>query len=70
MEIDQTFNITFTKKKGESTTRKAKWTDKCQESVAKDGHTSLTIFDLEQTQRVGQEQYRMATDKITAWSIK
>ena len=34
MKTDQTFTITFTKQNGESTTRKAKWTDKCQEFVA------------------------------------
>ena len=27
MKTDQTFTITFTKQNGESTTRKAKWTD-------------------------------------------
>ena len=35
MENNKTFTITFTKLNGESTTRKAKWTDKCQEFVAK-----------------------------------
>ena len=70
MKTDQTFTITFTKLNGESTTRKAKWTDKCQEVVANAGHKCLTFLDLEATERYGKEQYRMATDKITPWSIK
>ena len=70
MKIDQTFTITFTKQNGESTTRKAKWTDKCQEFVANAGHKCLTFLDLEATERYGKDQYRMATDKITQWSIK
>ena len=70
MENNQTFTITFTKQNGESVTRKAKWTDKCQEFVAKAGHKCLTFLDLDATERHGKEQYRMATDKITTWSIK
>ena len=70
MENNQTFTITFTKQNGESTTRRGKWTDKCQEFVAKAGHKCLTFLDLDATERHGKEQYRMATDKITAWSIK
>jgi len=70
MENNQTFTITFTKQNGESTTRRGKWTDKCQEFVAKAGHKCLTFLDLDATERHGKEQYRMATDKITTWSIK
>ena len=70
MKIDQIFTITFTKQNGESTTRKAKWTDKCQEFVANSGHNCLTFLDLDATERYGKEQYRMATDKITTCSIK
>ena len=70
MENNQTFTITFTKQNGESTTRRGKWTDKCQEFVAKAGHRCLTFLDLDATERHGKEQYRMATDKITTWSIK
>ena len=50
-------------------TRKAKWTDKCQEFIAQAGHNCLTFLDLEATERYGKDQYRMATDKITPWSI-
>ena len=70
MENNKTFTITFTKLNGESTTRRGKWTDKCQEFVAKAGHKCLTFLDLDATERHGKEQYRMATDKITTWSIK
>jgi len=70
MENNQIFIITFTKQNGESVTRKAKWTDKCQEFVAKAGHRCLTFLDLDATESYGTEQLRMATDKITPWSIK
>ena len=70
MKNNQTFTITFTKQNGESTTRRGKWTDKCQEFVAKAGHKCLTFLDLDATERHGKEQLRMATDKITPWSIK
>ena len=56
MKTDQTFTITFTKQNGESTTRKAKWTDKCQEFVAQAGHNCLTFLDLEATENYGKEQ--------------
>ena len=70
MKTDQTFTITFTKQNGESTTRKAKWTDKCQEFVAQAGHKVLTFLDLDATELAGEDLYRNATDKITPWSIK
>ena len=70
MKIDQIFTITFTKQNGESTTRKAKWTDKCREFVAQEGHNCLTFLVLDATERYGEEQYRNATDKITPWIIK
>jgi hypothetical protein len=55
---------------GESTTRKARWNDKCREFVAQAGHNVLTFLDLDATELSGKDQYRNATDKITAWSIK
>jgi len=70
MENNKTFTITFTKQNGESTTRKAKWTDKCREFAANAGHNCLTFLDLDATERHGKDQYRMATDKITPWNIK
>ena len=71
MENNKTFTITFTKLNGEKgKDRKAKWTEKCQEFVAKAGHNCLTFLDLDATEEKGKEQFRMATDKITPWSIK
>ena len=70
MENNQIFIITFTKQNGESVTRRGKWTDRCQEFVAKAGHKCLTFLDLDATERHGKDQYRMATYKITTWSIK
>ena len=69
MENNKTFTITFTKLNGESTTRNGKWTEKCQEFVAKAGHKCLTFLDLDATELKGEEQFRMATDKITDWRI-
>jgi len=69
MENNKTFTITFTKQNGESATRKAKWTDKCREFKALAGHMCLVFLDLDATERYGKDQYRMATDKITSWSI-
>ena len=63
MENNTTFKITYTKLNGESVTRKGKWTDKCREFATNAGHKCLTYFDL------GANNYRQATDKITAWSI-
>ena len=70
MEENKTFTITFTKLNGESTTRRGKWNDKCREFVAKAGHKCLTFLDLDATEEKGREQLRMATNKITPWSIK
>ena len=70
MENNKTFTITFTKLNGESTTRRGKWTERCQEFVAKAGHKCLTYLDLDATEEKGKEQLRMATDKITAWNIR
>ena len=70
MKNNETFTITFTKQNGESTTRRGKWTEDCREFVAQAGHKVLTFLDLDATERYGKEQLRMATDKITPWSIK
>ena len=70
MEENKIFTITYTKLSGESVTRKGKWTDKCKEHIAKAGHVCLTYLDLDATEEKGKEQFRMATDKITPWSIK
>ena len=69
MKNNKTFTITYTKLNGESVTRKGKWTERCQEFVAKAGHKCLTYLDLDATEEKGNEQLRMATDKITSWTI-
>ena len=61
---NKTFVITYTKLDGESVTRNGKWTDKCKEFIAKQGHKCLTYIDLD------ANDYRMATNKITDWDIK
>ncbi len=68
--MPETFTITFTKQNGESVTRKAKWNDNCREFVAQAGHKVVTFLDLDATELAGKDQYRNATNKITAWSIK
>ena len=65
MENNKTFKITYTKLDGESVTRNGKWTDKCKEFIAKQGHKCLTYIDLD-----NNNDYRMATNKITDWKIK
>ena len=70
MKNNQTFTITFTKQNGDSVTRRGKWTEDCREFVAQAGHKVLTFLDLDATEEKGKEQFRMATDKITPWSIK
>jgi len=65
MKENKTFVITYTKLDGESVTRNGKWTDKCKEFIAKQGHKCLTYIDLD-----NNNDYRMATNKITDWNIK
>ena len=62
---NKTFVITYTKLDGESVTRNGKWTDKCKEFVAKQGHKCLTYIDID-----NNDEYRMATNQITDWNIK
>ena len=45
--------------------RRMKWNDKCKEFIAKQGHKCLTYIDLDIN-----NDYRMATNKITDWNIK
>ena len=61
MENNQTFTITFTKQNGESTTRNAKWTDKCREFISQKGVACMVYLDLD------ADGYRTASGK---WSIK
>jgi len=68
MKDGQTFIITYTKKDGEEVTRNAKFIEgKCGEWISKLGIKLFTYFDLDQTNAMGGDQYRMARDN---WEIK
>ncbi len=47
--------------------RRFKWTDKCKEWVSNSGVKLLTYLDLDQTDRIGTDQYRTASK---SWYIK
>ena len=71
MNIDKHFTITYyAKKHGKHITRNAKWDSLCIYWTSKTGNALITYFDLDATELAGKDQYRMATDKITPWSIK
>jgi hypothetical protein len=70
MENNQKFVITYTKQNGESVTRDGKWTAKCKEWICAKGYACLSYLDLDATETKGKDQYRMATAKITPWSMK
>jgi hypothetical protein len=64
----QTFIITYTKKDGEKVTRNAKFVlGKCGQWVSKIGDKLFTYFDVDQSNHMGGDQYRMAKNK---WEIK
>ena len=42
---------------------------KCLERFANAWHKCLTYLDLDATEAKGTDQYRMATNKITDWTI-
>ena len=68
MKDGQTFIIKYTKKDGEKVTRNAKFIEgKCGEWISKLGIKLFTYFDLDQTNAMGGDQYRMARNK---WEIK
>ena len=68
MEDNQTFIISYTKKNGEEVTRNAKFiVGKCGEWVSKAGNKLFTYFDIDQSNNMGGDQYRMAKDN---WEIK
>ena len=65
MNTNQPFYIVYyAKKHKKHITRKGKWTEKCREFIAKQGHACLIYLDLD------ANDYRMATNKVTPWSIK
>ena len=63
MKDNQTFIITYTKKNGEQVTRNAKFiSGKCGEWISKAGNKLFTYFDVDQSNNMGGDQYRMARD--------
>ena len=61
MKDNQTFIISYTKKNGEEVTRNAKFIDgKCGQWISKLGEKLFTYFDVDQSNAMGGDQYRMA----------
>jgi len=68
MKDNQTFIISYTKKNGEQVTRNAKFIDgKCGQWISKLGEKLFTYFDVDQSNNMGGDQYRMAKNN---WEIK
>ena len=68
MKDNQTFIISYTKKNGEEVTRNAKFIDgKCGQWISILGEKLFTYFDVDQSNRMGGDQYRMAKNN---WEIK
>ena len=68
MEDGQTFKIKYTKLNGEKVERNAKFIlGKCGEYISKAGNKLFTYFDVDQSNNMGGDQYRMAKNK---WEIK
>ena len=68
MKDGDTFTIKYTKKNGEEVTRKGKFIDgRCGQWISKAGSKLFTYFDLDQTNNMGGDQYRMAKN---SWEIK
>ena len=68
MKDGQTFIITYTKKDGEKVTRNGKFIlGKCGEWISKAGEKLFKYFDVDQSNRMGGDQYRMAKNN---WEIK
>jgi len=68
MKDGETFIITYTKKDGEEVTRNGKFiSGKCGEWISKAGNKLFTYFDVDQSNNMGGDQYRMAKNN---WEIK
>ena len=68
MKDGETFIISYTKKDGEEVTRNGKFIlGKCGEGGSKQGNKLFTYFDVDQSNNMGGDQYRMAKDN---WEIK
>ena len=61
MTDGQEFVITYTKKDGEEVTRNGKFIiGKCGEWISKAGDKLFTYFDVDKSNAMGGDQYRMA----------
>ena len=68
MKNGETFTIEYTKKDGEEVSRQAKFIEgKCGQWISKAGNKLFTYFDVDQSNNMGGDQYRMAKDN---WEIK
>ena len=69
MTNNDTFRITyFAKKHGKHITRNAKHIEgKCGQWISKLGEKLFTYFDVDQSNNMGGDQYRMAKNN---WEIK
>ena len=68
MKDGEPFIISYTKKNGEEVTRNAKFIlGKCGEWISKTGNKLFTYFDVDQSNAMGGDQYRMAKNN---WEIK
>ena len=68
MTDGQTFVISYTKKNGEDVTWNAKFIDgKCGQWISKPAEKLFTYFDVDQSNIMGGDQYRMAKNN---WEIK
>ena len=68
MKDGHTFTISYTKKNGEEVTRKAKFVEgKTGQWISKLGEKLFTYFDVDQSNAMGGDQYRMAKN---TWLIK
>ena len=68
MKDGETFIISYTKKNGEEVTRNAKFIlGKCGEWISKTGNKLFTYFDVDQSNHMGGDQYRMVKNN---WEIK
>ena len=68
MKDNQTFIIKYTKKDGEEVTRNGNFIiGKCGEWISKAGDKLFTYFDVDKSNAMGGDQYRMAKNN---WEIK
>ena len=65
MKDGHTFIITYTKKDGEEVTRNAKFIEgKTGQWISKLGEKLFTYFDVDKSNAMGGDQYRMAKNNL------